>query len=61
MMLVWFVDMVAYAFPIIDEDNPSTYKEIVHSVEKVEWNKAMGEEISYQQKNATWKLVELPK
>ena len=54
-------DTVAYALPIVNEDIPSTYKEVVHYSESVEWNKAMEEEMNSLHENETWKLVELPK
>ena len=55
------MDIVAYTLPIDVEDSLSTYKEVVHSVGKVEWDIAMCEEISSLHKNDTWELVELPK
>ena len=50
--------MVTYTLPIVNEDIPSTYKEVVHSVKNVEWNKAICEEIGSPHKNDTWELVE---
>ena len=53
--------MVVYALPIIDEGIPFIYKETVHSVENVQWYKAICEEINSFHKNDTWELFELPK
>lgn len=46
-----YVDMVAYALPIIDADIPSTFKEALGSSETGEWKKAMGEEMTLLHKN----------
>ena len=56
-----YVDAVAYALPIIEEDIPSTYKEAVCTSESSEWKKAMDEEMQSLHKNQTWDLVQLPK
>lgn len=56
-----YVDIVAYALPVIDADIPSTFKEALGSSETGEWNKAMGEEMTSLHKNQTWDLVLLPK
>ena len=34
--LARFVDMVAYAFPIVDNDAPSTYREVISSPESIQ-------------------------
>ena len=39
--LVRFVDMVAYALPIVDDDVPSTYREAISNPESIQWKKAM--------------------
>ncbi|KAH9771353.1 Integrase catalytic domain-containing protein [Citrus sinensis] len=56
-----FVDMVAYALPIVDDDVPSTYREAVSNPESIQWKKAMNEEMQSLHKNETWELVTLPK
>ncbi|KAH9698452.1 Integrase catalytic domain-containing protein [Citrus sinensis] len=56
-----FVDMVAYALPIVNDDVPSTYREAVSNPESIQWKKAMNEEMQSLQKNETWELVTLPK
>ncbi|KAH9666232.1 hypothetical protein KPL70_020569 [Citrus sinensis] len=56
-----FVDMVAYALPIIDDDVPSTYREAVSNLESIQWKKAMNEEMQSLYKNETWELDALPK
>ena len=53
--------MVAYALPIVDNDVPSTYKEVISGLESVQWNLAIDEEMSSLHKNRTWELVTLPK
>ena len=55
-----FVDMVAYALPVVD-DVPSTFSEAVRSTENDRWKDAMEEEMQSLQKNKTWKLTQLPK
>ncbi|KAH9679095.1 hypothetical protein KPL71_025975 [Citrus sinensis] len=56
-----FVDMVAYALPIVDDDVPSTYREAVSNPESIQWKKTMNEEMQSLHKNETWELVTLPK
>ncbi|KAH9761919.1 Integrase catalytic domain-containing protein [Citrus sinensis] len=56
-----FVDMVAYALPIVDDDVPSTYREAISNPESIQWKKAMNEEMQSLHKNETWELVTLPK
>uniref|UniRef100_A0A2N9I8X0 Integrase catalytic domain-containing protein n=1 Tax=Fagus sylvatica TaxID=28930 RepID=A0A2N9I8X0_FAGSY len=56
-----FVDMVAYALPMFEDDIPSTYKEVVRTPESNEWKKAMDDEMQSLHKNQTWDLVQLPK
>ncbi|KAE8692180.1 putative ROP-interactive CRIB motif-containing protein 6 [Hibiscus syriacus] len=56
-----FVDMVAYALPVVDDDIPITYQEAIQSLESDKWKSAMDEEMQSLQKNDTWKLAQLPK
>ncbi|KAH9800324.1 hypothetical protein KPL71_000620 [Citrus sinensis] len=49
-----FVDMVAYALPIVDDDVPSTYREAISNPESIQWKKAMNEEMQSLHKNETW-------
>ncbi|KAH9698403.1 hypothetical protein KPL71_024000 [Citrus sinensis] len=56
-----FVDTVAYALPIVNDDVPSTYKEAISNPESIQWKKAMNEEMQSLHKNETWELVTLPK
>ncbi|KAH9699236.1 Integrase catalytic domain-containing protein [Citrus sinensis] len=56
-----FVDMVAYALPIVDDNVPSTYREAVSNPESIQWKKAMNEKMQSLHKNETWELVTLPK
>ena len=48
-----YVDVVAYALPIVEEDIPSTYKEAVCTSESGEWKKAMEEKMQSFHKNKT--------
>jgi len=52
---------MAYAFPVIKEAIPSTYKEAEISSESKMWKDAMIEEMSSLHKKDTWELSELPK
>lgn len=55
-------DIVAYALEVAEGiDEPSTYSEVVSSVDSDKWIMAMQEEMESLQKNKTWELVELPK
>ncbi|KAE8717034.1 cytochrome P450 71A9-like [Hibiscus syriacus] len=56
-----FVDMVAYALPVVDDDIPITYQEVIQSLESYKWKSSIDEEIQSLQKNNTWKLAQLPK
>ncbi|KAM2004372.1 hypothetical protein ACFX15_027830 [Malus domestica] len=56
-----FTDIVAYAFPVIEDDIPSAYKEAVMSSDCELWKKSMDEEMKSLHKNETWNLVQLPK
>ncbi|KAH9742736.1 hypothetical protein KPL70_003051 [Citrus sinensis] len=56
-----FVDMVAYALPIVDNDVHSTYREAISNPESIQWKKAINEEMQSLYKNETWELVTLPK
>ena len=56
-----FEDMVAYAFPVVEEDMPQTFLEANSSPDKEKSKKAMDEEMQSLVKNHTWKLARLPK
>ncbi|KAE8727553.1 putative serine/threonine-protein kinase WNK6 [Hibiscus syriacus] len=56
-----FIDMVAYALPVVDDDIPITYQEAIQTLESDKWKSAMDEEMQSLQKNNTWKLAQLPK
>jgi len=58
--LARFMDMVAYALPIV-VDIPSTYPKAILSSESGNWAGAMEEEMQSLKKNKTWKLAQLPK
>ena len=59
--LTHFTNMVAYAFPIVDQDIFSNFQEAPLSLESGKWKKAMDEGEQSLQKNKTRKLVQLPK
>ena len=48
-----FVDMVAYALPIVDDDIPSTYRETVSNPESIQWKRVMNEKMHSLHKNKT--------
>ena len=56
-----FEDMVAYAFPVVEEGIPQTFLEANSSQDKEKWKKSMDEEMQSLVKNHTWKLARLPK
>ena len=56
-----FEDMVAYAFPVVEEGIPQTFLEANSSPDKEKWKKSMDEEMQSLMKNHTWKLATLPK
>ena len=56
-----FEDMVAYAFPVVEEGIPQTFLEANSSPDKEKWKKAMDKEMQSLVKNHTWKLARLPK
>ena len=56
-----FEDMVAYAFPVVEEGIPQTFLEANSSPDKEKWKKAMDEEMQSPVKNHSWKLARLPK
>ena len=56
-----FEDMVAYAFPVIEDGIPQTFLEANSSPDKEKWKKAMDEEMQSLVKNHTWKLARLSK
>ncbi|KAH9767149.1 hypothetical protein KPL71_011170 [Citrus sinensis] len=58
-----YADLIAYALATsheIDETEPKSYKEAVNSTSKVEWQKAMDDEITSLYRNNTWQLVRKP-
>ena len=58
-----YADLIAYALATsheIDETEPKSYKEAVNSTSKVEWQKAMDDEIASLYKNNTWELMRKP-
>ena len=55
-----FEDMVAYAFPVVEEGIPQTFLEANSSPNKEKWKKAMDEGMQSLMKNHTWKLTRLP-
>ena len=59
--LLGLKDMVAYAFPVVEEGIPQTFLEANSSPDKEKWKKAMDEEIQSLMKNHTWKLGRLTK
>ena len=56
-----FEDMVAYAFPVVEEGIPQTFLEANSSPNKEKWKKTLDEEMQSIVKNHTWKLARLPK
>ena len=56
-----FEDMVAYAFPVVEEGIAQTFLEANSSLNKEKWKKAMDEEMQSLVKNHTWKLARLLK
>ena len=56
-----FEDMVAYAFPVVEEGIPQTFLEENSSPDKEKWKKSMDEEMQSLVKNHTWKLARQPK
>ena len=56
-----FEDMVAYAFPMVEEGIPQTFLDANSRPDKEKWKKAMDEEMQTLVKNHTWKLTRLPK
>ena len=54
-------DMVAYAFPVVEEGIAQTFLGENSSPDKEKWKKAMDEEMQSLVKNHTWKLARLPK
>ena len=56
-----FEDMVAYAFPVVEEGIPQTFLEANSPPDKEKLKKAMDEEMQSLVKNHTWKLARLPK
>ncbi|KAH9734322.1 hypothetical protein KPL71_017332 [Citrus sinensis] len=53
--------VVAYAFPVINDDIPNTFDEALRSSESDQWKLAMEEEMKSLHQNQTWELVKLPK
>ena len=56
-----FENMVAYAFPVVEEGIPQTFLEANSTPDKEKWKKAIDEEMQSLVKNHTWKLARLPK
>ena len=52
---------MVYALPVVEEVNPSTYKEAEISSESKMWKDAIEEEMSSLHKNDTWELTKLPR
>ena len=60
--LARYSDTMAYALPIVDDDDdPSTHKEAIICFEVNKWKTSMEEEMSSLQKNETRGLAQLPK
>ncbi|KAH9704495.1 retrovirus-related pol polyprotein from transposon TNT 1-94-like protein [Citrus sinensis] len=53
--------VVAYALPVIDDDIPNTFGEVLRSSESDQWKLAMEEEMKSLHQNQTWELVKLQK
>ncbi|KAE8664469.1 hypothetical protein F3Y22_tig00112762pilonHSYRG00050 [Hibiscus syriacus] len=52
-----FVDMVAYALPVVDDDIPITYQESIQSLESDKWKSAMDEEIKKDVRYKAWLIA----
>ena len=52
--LTRFVDMVAYALSVVDDNVPSTYREAVSSPESIQYKLTIDGEIQSLRKNGTW-------
>ena len=59
--LARFIDMVAYALPVVDDDVPSTYKEVINSSESVQWKQPTNERMQSLQKAIGCKWVHVKK
>ncbi|KAH9648687.1 hypothetical protein KPL70_025692 [Citrus sinensis] len=53
--------VVAYVLPVIDDDIPNTFGEVLRSSESDQWKLPMEEEMKSLYQNQTWELVKLPK
>ncbi|KAH9734079.1 hypothetical protein KPL71_017263 [Citrus sinensis] len=56
-------DLIAYALTAayeLNDDEPRTYQEVITSKKKLEWTKAMDEEMASLMKNKTWELIIKP-
>ncbi|KAH9658397.1 hypothetical protein KPL70_023479 [Citrus sinensis] len=56
-------DLIAYALNAaqeLNDDEPRTYQEAITSKNKLEWKRAMDEEMTSLIKNKTWTLIEKP-
>ncbi|KAH9649072.1 hypothetical protein KPL70_025842 [Citrus sinensis] len=54
-------DLIAYALTSaqeLNDDEPMTYQEAITGKNKLEWNRAMDEEMTSLMKNKTWELIE---
>ena len=56
-----FVNIVAYALPVVDDDVPFTYRKVISSPKSVQWKLVIDEEMQSLHKNRTWELVILLK
>ncbi|KAL4580653.1 hypothetical protein LXL04_016853 [Taraxacum kok-saghyz] len=55
-----YMDCVSFAFPVVNSEIPSKFREASESPENKEWKHAMNEEMDSLIKNKTWNLVSLP-
>ncbi|KAH9679832.1 hypothetical protein KPL71_026291 [Citrus sinensis] len=56
-------DLIAYALTVaqeLNDDEPMTYQEAIRGKNKLEWKRAMDEEMTSLMKNKTWELIEKP-
>ena len=53
--------MVAYALPVVDNDIPNTFSEVLRINESDQWKLAIEEEMKSLHQNQSWELVKLPK
>lgn len=53
--------VVAFTLPITNDDNPTTFSEMVHNNENNQWKLVINEEMQSLYQNQNWELVELLK